>query len=90
MHLWCYLLPQATMSLNMLRKSRIHPLEEFFPHDIPIPKTHSIDMAIKSASELTHALQNPTPTSPFHNFRGNIVVALDTCQRSLANSKIRH
>ena len=25
MHLWCHLLQQATMTLNMMRQSRIHP-----------------------------------------------------------------
>ena len=33
-----------------------------------MPKTSSIDKAIKSASELTHALQHPAPASPFHKF----------------------
>ena len=34
-------------------------------------------MAIKAAAELTHALQNPTPASPFHKFGDETLRALD-------------
>ena len=34
-------------------------------------------MAIKSAAELTYALQNPTPASPFHKFGDETLRALD-------------
>ena len=42
-----------------------------------MPKTSSTDMAIKAASELTHALQNPIPASPFHKFGDETLRALD-------------
>ena len=34
-------------------------------------------MAIKAAAELTYALQNPTPASPFHIFGDETLRALD-------------
>ena len=40
-------------------------------------KTSSTDMATKAAAELTYALQNPTPASPFHKFGDETLRALD-------------
>ena len=51
---------------------------EFFPKDVPMPKSSSTDMAIISAAELTHALKNPAPASPFRKFGDNTLAALDT------------
>ena len=45
--------------------------------NLPMPKTSSVDMAIKAASELTHALQHPAPSSPFHKFDDSTLAALD-------------
>lgn len=42
-----------------------------------MPKTSSIDMAIKAASELTNALKSPAPASPFHSFGDSTLAALD-------------
>ena len=76
-----FMVLSATTSNNIIEydeKIKNSPISRAFPNDVPMTKTYSIDMTIKSASELTHELRNPTPTSPFHNFRDNIVVALDT------------
>ena len=50
---------------------------EFFHKDVPILKTSSVDMAIKIASELTHALQNPASASSFHKFGDSTLAALE-------------
>ena len=38
---------------------------DFFPHHFDMPKTSSADVAAITASQLIHALENPTPTLPF-------------------------
>ena len=40
---------------------------EFFPHYGKMPYISSTENATIAARELTHALQNPTPASPFSN-----------------------
>ena len=62
------------------KRERITDTVEFFPKDVPMPKTLSIDMAIKVAAELTYILKNPASTSPFHKFSDNTLVALDTLE----------
>ena len=44
------------------RRERAAETVEFFSQDLTMPKTSPTDMTIKAASELTHALQNPTPS----------------------------
>ena len=56
---------------------RVSDIVEFYLQDLPIPKTSSTDMEIKAAAELIYALQNPTPSSPFHKFGDEILRALD-------------
>ena len=140
MHLWDRLLPQATLTLNLLRASRVNPrlsseaqlngafdfnrtplappgtrvvvhvkptvrkswaprgvdcwyigpaihhyrchrtyipstrmesisdTVEFFPRKLDMPTLSSADNAMKAADELTHALQNPGPATPFMKF----------------------
>ena len=59
------------------RGERVADTVDFFPQDLSMPKTSSTDMEIKAASELTHALQNPTLASPFHKLGDQILRALD-------------
>ena len=44
---------------------RIASTVEFFPFHSVMPKTSSADAARDAASDLTHALLNPTPATPF-------------------------
>ena len=66
-----------TVYITKTRGGRIADTVEFFPKDLPMPKTSSVDMAIKAASELTHALQHPVPLSPFHKFGDSTLAALE-------------
>ena len=59
------------------RGERVADTVEFFQQDLSMPKTSPTDMAIKAAAELTHALKNPTPASPFHKFGDEALRALD-------------
>ena len=47
------------------RAERISRSVEFFPHSTPMPATSSADAATDAARELTAALLNPAPASPF-------------------------
>jgi hypothetical protein len=148
LNLWCRLLPQATTTLNLLRRSRLNPrlsadahlngpfdfnrtpmaplgtkvilhetpsqrktwathgvdgwyvghapehyrcyrifvtqthaerigsTVEFFPSHLDMPKTSSADNAMRAARDLLHALQNPTPATPFPNLGDTQLAAL--------------
>ena len=45
---------------------RVSDTVQFFPKHVRMPQTSSADAAIRAAPELTSALQNPTPATPFH------------------------
>ena len=47
------------------RAERISRSVEFFPHSTTMPATSSADAATEAARELTAALMNPSPASPF-------------------------
>jgi hypothetical protein len=46
-------------------RERIIGTVEFFPQHCKFPGISSADTATIVAADLTHALQNPTPTTPF-------------------------
>jgi hypothetical protein len=46
-------------------RTRIVDTVEFFPQHVKMPHLSSQEMAIQAARELTFALQNPAPASPF-------------------------
>jgi hypothetical protein len=47
------------------RHGRISDTVEFFPQHCKVPGISSANAATIAAANLTHALQNPTPTTPF-------------------------
>ena len=49
---------------------------EFFPHNGKMPYRSSTENANIAARELTHALKNPTPASPFSNIGDKQMEAL--------------
>jgi hypothetical protein len=54
---------------------------EFPPHKFKLPSPSSIELATQAASDLTHALLNPQPASPFCQVSDKQAIAL----RRLAN-----
>jgi hypothetical protein len=59
------------------RSERIARTVEFFPHNFAMPKNSSADAATTAAAALVHALQNPTPASPFGPIQSDQAAALD-------------
>ena len=58
------------------RKKRVADTVEFSPHYGKMPYRSSTESATIAAHELTHALQNPTPASPFSNIGDKQIEAL--------------
>ena len=58
------------------RKERIARTGEFFPHEFDMPRTSSADAAVVAAQDLVHALQHPTPASPFAQVKSDQAAAL--------------
>ena len=56
-----------TVYANPTAHERVADTVEFFPHYGKMPYISSTENATIAARELTHALQNPTPASPFSN-----------------------
>lgn len=46
---------------------RTPPLVKFFPEHSTMPKNSSADRILEAAKQLTHALNNPTPSVPFEH-----------------------
>ena len=65
------------------RGVRVADIVEFYPKDLLIPKTSSTDMAIKAATELIYALQNPTPASPFRKIGDEKLRVLENIWRNI-------
>jgi len=49
----------------LTKKERIAETVEFLPHTFTMPATSSVDLAIQAAQELTAALKQPQPATPF-------------------------
>jgi hypothetical protein len=54
---------------------------DFFPHKFTLPFPSSSELATQAVADLTHALLNPQPASPFCQVRDEKAIAL----RRLAN-----
>ena len=54
-----------TVYVDKTRSERVGDTVEFFPHQCPMPKLSSADLATKAAIELLNALHNPMPAAPF-------------------------
>ena len=64
------------MYANHTAREQVADTVEFFPHYGKMPYRSSTENATINARELTHALQNPTPTSPFSNIGDKQMEAL--------------
>ena len=64
------------MYANHTAHKRVADTVDFFPHYGKIPYRLSTENATIAACELTHALQNPTPSSPFSNIGDKQMEAL--------------
>ena len=53
--------------ITKTRAKRIARTVDFFPYLYAMPKTSSVDAAMEAALDLTNALQNPHPITPFAN-----------------------
>jgi hypothetical protein len=59
-HYRCY-----TVFATKTMAERTSDTVEFFPETTTVPYMSSVDIAIQAASDLTHALQHPSPANPF-------------------------
>jgi hypothetical protein len=75
-HCRCY-----TVYITKTRSNRIVETVESFPHKFTLSFPSSSELATQAAADLTHALLNPQPASPFCQFGDEQAIAL----RKLAN-----
>ena len=64
--------------ISTTRATRISNTVQFFPHTYKMPRLSSTDAAMRAASDLTAALQNPAPAAPFLEFGTATSQALKT------------
>ena len=66
---------------NETRGDRFSDVVEFFPSHVTMPHPSSIETATKAALDLTTALQNPSPATPFARYGDAQLRALEQLQQ---------
>ena len=70
-HYQCY-----KVLVKSTRGIRIPPCVKFFPEKSKLPANSSADRILDAAKQLTHALNNPLPPTPFEHIGDEEVMAL--------------
>ena len=74
------------MYANHTTNERVSDTVDFFPHYGKIPYRSSTENATIAARELTHALQNHSPASPFSNIGDKQMEALHQLAKKFQQS----